>query len=205
MDGSMQRRGFLGIAAALALTALPASAEPIPLDSISAYFNALTTLQARFVQTNSDGTQSLGTLYIRRPGNARFEYDPPQEALVLAGGGELAIFDNQSNTGRPEQYPLRRTPLNVILERNVDLANRDAILEHRGTPESTVVIAHDPQNPELGQIGLIFADAPLRLTEWRTQDASGATTRVVLSELRTGHQISARLFSIPQEIEARSR
>lgn len=198
----MHRRIFLQTtAAALAATGL--SADPIPLLRISDYFNDLETLEARFLQIAPDGARSSGTFYIRRPGRARFEYDPPQEALVMAGGGQLAIFDGKSNTGRPEQYPLRRTPLIVILEKTVDLSNAAAIVAHSGTPEATVVVAQDPENPGYGRIELVFADDPVRLVEWTTVDATGARTRVVLQSLRTGHAIPNRLFSIPTEIEAR--
>lgn len=201
--GSMNRRHVLLAALAAALAPRALRAEPIALDRISAYFNALVTLEARFRQMNPDGSRSTGTLYIRRPGRARFEYDPPEEALVMAGGGQLAIFDGRSNTGRPEQYPLSRTPLNVILERNVDLSDRAAIVGHGGTADRTVVVAQDPENPDYGRIELVFTGDPVTLAGWTTIDGTGSVTRVELIDLKTGHDIPARLFSIPQEINAR--
>jgi len=200
----MDRRTFLaGTAAAAALAAHPALAAPIPLNRISNYFNRLETMEGRFVQQNPDGTRSTGKLYIRRPGRARFEYDPPDEALVMAGGGQLAIFDGKSNRRRPEQYPLRETPLNVILERTVDLARSGIVVGHSGTLEATTVVARDPDRPEIGRIALIFAENPLRLTGWVTEDGSGAVTQVEISELRTGHNIPSRLFSIKLETDSR--
>ena len=199
----MDRRHFLATLAAGTLLARPALAQAIPLNRISNYFNRLETMEAGFVQVNADGSRSTGTLYIRRPGRARFEYDPPDEALVMAGGGQLAIFDGKSNTRRPEQYPLRETPLNVILERTVDLARSGVVVGHSGTPDATTVVAQDPDRPEIGRIALVFAEDPLRLTGWMTEDASGAVTRVSLQNLRTGHDLPARLFSIPNEIAQR--
>ena len=199
----MHRRHVLAALAATPLLARPVAAAPIPLNRISNYFNRLETLEARFTQTNADGSRSSGTLYIRRPGRARFEYDPPDEALVMAGGGQLAIFDGKSNSRRPEQYPLRETPLNVILERTVDLARSGVVVGHSGTPEATTVVAQDPDRPEIGRIALVFAENPLRLTGWMTEDGSGAVTRVELANPKTGHDIPARLFSITQEIAQR--
>lgn len=101
----------------LALSVHTASAaEKLSLNEISKYLNALKSAKGAFTQINDDGTISTGTIYIRRPGRARFEYNPPDEALVVAGGGQLAIFDNKSNQP-PEQYPLKRTPLNLILRK----------------------------------------------------------------------------------------
>lgn len=199
----MDRRTFLAGTAAAALLARPAAAAPIPLNTISNYFNRLETMEARFVQQNPDGSRSTGKLYIRRPGRARFEYDPPDEALVMAGGGQLAIFDGKSNRRRPEQYPLRETPLNVILERTVDLARSGVVVGHSGSPEATTVVAMDPDRPEVGRIALVFAADPLRLTGWVTEDGSGAVTQVQLSGLKTGHDLPARLFSIKLETDRR--
>jgi outer membrane lipoprotein-sorting protein len=199
----MDRRLFLAALAATPFVARPAAAAPIPLNRISNWFNALETLEARFTQVNADGSRSTGTLYIRRPGRARFEYDPPDQALVMAGGGQLAIFDGKSNSKRPEQYPLRETPLSVILERTVDLARSGVVVGHSGDAGATTVIAQDPDRPEIGRIALIFAEDPLRLTGWMTEDGSGAVTRVELTNPKTGHDLPARLFSIPNEVDSR--
>jgi outer membrane lipoprotein-sorting protein len=199
----MDRRHFLAALAAGTFLARPAAAQAIPLNRISNWFNALETLEAGFTQVNADGSRSTGTLYIRRPGRARFEYDPPDRALVMAGGGQLAIFDGKSNTRRPEQYPLRETPLNVILERTVDLARSGVVVGHSGTAAATTVVAQDPDRPETGRIALVFAENPLRLTGWMTEDGSGAVTRVELQNPRTGHDLPARLFSIQNEIAQR--
>jgi outer membrane lipoprotein-sorting protein len=69
--------------------------------------------QSTFTQINADGTVATGQFYIQRPGRARFEYDD-DDLLVIAGGGQLAIFDGRGNT-TAEQYPLSQTPLSIIL------------------------------------------------------------------------------------------
>ena len=58
-------------------------AERLPLSAISRYLNSLQTAEAPFTQITEDGTISTGKLYIKRPGRVRFEYDPPEEAIVV--------------------------------------------------------------------------------------------------------------------------
>ncbi|MEM9247590.1 MAG: outer membrane lipoprotein carrier protein LolA [Pseudomonadota bacterium] len=198
----MHRRTFLGAALAATLPALPAVAERVPLAEISRYLNGLQTAQADFTQINGDGTISTGTLYIRRPGRARFEYNPPEESLVMAGGGQVAVFDGKSNTG-PEQFPLRRTPLNLILARQVDLSRNGMVVGHSADGPSTTVTAQDPEFPEYGTIKLIFTGDPVELRQWVITSEGGEETTVVLGQLATGMSLSNRLFNIVQEAEAR--
>ena len=181
-----------------------ALADPLSLGAISRYFNGLSTAQGSFTQINDDGTISTGQIYIRRPGRIRFEYNPPDEALVMAGGGQVAIFDSKSNQP-PEQYPLKRTPLNLILERRVDLRRAGMVVGHTTDGTKTNVIARDPDNPEIGTIQLVFTGPPVELRQWIIEGSDGSRTTVVLSDMKFGVGIPAIKFSIPGEMQRRER
>ena len=185
-----------------AATALPALAQAIPLSDLSDYINGIRSAEASFTQISDDGAIATGTLFMRRPGRMRFEYDGEDELLVIAGGGQVAIFDGRSNTP-PEQYPLRRTPLNLILARNVDLDRSDMIIAHEGDGTSTRVVAQDPDDPDIGQIEMVFTADPVELRQWLITDANGFQTTVILGEMQEGGTIPARQFNIPAELRAR--
>ncbi len=179
-----------------------ALADPLSLNAISRYFNGLSTAQGSFTQINDDGTISTGQIYIRRPGRIRFEYNPPDNALVMAGGGRVAIFDGKSNQP-PEQYPLKRTPLNLILERRVDLSRRGMVVGHTTDGTKTNVIARDPENPEIGTIQLVFTGPPVELRQWIIEGSDGTRTTVILNDMKFGVGIPAIKFSIPAEMDNR--
>jgi outer membrane lipoprotein-sorting protein len=187
------------VAAVLALGALPAAAQ-VSLAEIGAYFNAFRTAQAAFTQVNADGTISTGTLYIHRPGRVRFEYDPPADQLVMAGGGQVAVFDGKSSAG-PEQYPLSRTPLSIILADPVDLSRERMVSAHTTDGTTTTVTARDPANPDSGTIRLVFTGDPVQLRQWVVTNGAGEETTVILGEMRTGGALPARLFNIVQEAQ----
>ena len=191
-------------AALVALAALPAAAQQLSLNELSRYLNGLTTLEAAFTQINSDQTISTGTIKIHRPGRARFEYNPPDETLVIAGGQQLAVFDAKSNTG-PEQYPLRETPLNLILAQNVNLARSGMVVGHSYDGTATVVTAQDPDHPEYGHIELMFTAGPVELRQWIITDGSGAETAVILGDVKTGMRYPTATFSINAEVAKRER
>ncbi|WP_343080224.1 outer membrane lipoprotein carrier protein LolA [Ostreiculturibacter nitratireducens] len=184
--------------------ALPASAEKLPLSVLSNYLNGIRTAETTFTQINSDGSRSSGKLYIKRPGRVRFEYDPPDRTLVLAGGGQVAIFDPKSNQP-PEQYPLKKTPLNLILANKVDLGRARMVVGHEDAGDRTIVIAQDPENPEYGTIQLVFSNDPVELREWVITDEAGGQTRVVLDDLKMGGDFSTFLFNITYETQQRTR
>lgn len=197
----MNRR--LALLAPLAfLLPFPVLAEKIALGTISDYLNGLTTVEADFTQVNSDGSISTGKIFIKRPGRVRFEYAPPDRSLVIAGGQQVAIFDAKSNQP-PEQYPLKRTPLNLILAANIDLGRAKMVVGHTEDGTSTRVRAQDPENPEYGSIELVFTADPVELRQWVIIDDLGAETTVILGEMKKGVQLGARMFDITAETSAR--
>lgn len=201
----MRRRTFLASAAAFAALGTPALAAKLSLDEISRYLNDITTATTDFTQINDDGSLSTGKLYLKRPGRMRFEYNPPEDLLVMAGGGQVAVFDGKSNLTKAERYPLRQTPLNLILERTVNLARRNMVVGHDFDGTATVVTAQDPEHPEYGNLQLKFTGGPVELRQWIVTDGQGGRTTVVLGQLQKGGDLSARLFNIVQEEEDRLR
>ena len=147
------------ITALCLILATPVAAEKISLNEISSYFNAMTTAEAQFSQVTDTGETSTGRLFIRRPGRIRFEYDPPEATLVVVGGGQVAVFDPKSRD-EPLRFPLRHSPLSLVLERTVDLAQRDMVVAHFEAESQTAVTLQDPENPDYGFIQLIFTDNP---------------------------------------------
>lgn len=194
-------RHTLGLLA-LCLSANAAVADRLSLDEMSAYLNDLTKAKAEFTQINVDGTISTGEVSINRPGRVRFDYDAPNQSLVLAGQGQVVVFDGKSNVS-PEKFPLSRTPLGLILARNVDLAQADMVVGHRSDDTTTTVVAQDPKHPEYGNIELVFTSDPVQLRQWVINDGSGQSTTVILGALATDVSFSARVFDLDAELNKR--
>ena len=192
---------FLALMAAfLTWAALPAQAQQIPLNNLSNYLNQLTSAEGSFTQINADGTISTGTIYLRRPGKVRFEYNPPEQALVLANNGAVFVFDKKLG-GEPNTYPLNRTPLGLILARNVDLGRANMVTAHGFDGTATTVTAQDPDNPQYGSIQLVFTGNPVELRQWIITDDGGQQTTVILGALEQ-KQLANRLFNVERERNA---
>lgn len=198
VGGASYMGGMKQIALAFALICFApagmAQESALSLADISTYLNGLKTARATFTQINDDGSQSTGQLYLRRPGRMRLEYDPPLEAMVVVGAGAVVIYDPKSNQA-PETYPLRRTPLSIILKKKVNLDAANMVVGHRFDGQATVVTAQDPKHPDIGQIELIFDHDPVRLSGWVIHDGTGSQIRVMLGKMETGMKLRASLFN----------
>ncbi|MDH3667256.1 MAG: outer membrane lipoprotein carrier protein LolA [Paracoccaceae bacterium] len=200
----MSRRTFLaGALAALALPAWPAAAQMSGADArdltrISNYLNGVTTLVGNFVQVGHDGELSEGLFYLRRPGRIRFEYQPPNPALVIADGTWVGVYDTRLNT--LDRIPLGQTPLSILLKKRVDLKSENSVRAIERAPGLMRVTAVDPNEPDQGSITMVFADNPLELRQWIVVDAQGLTTTVALSEMRANVKLDPKLFFIEDPV-----
>lgn len=179
---------------------LPAAADQLSLGAISGFLNDLRTAKGEFTQINDDGSISTGTIYIKRPGKVRFEYNAPDSGIVIAGSNTVVIYDTKSNQPA-ETYPLARTPLSIILVENVNLGQARMVTGHSFDGTATTVRAQDPDNPEYGNIELKFTENPIELRQWIINDSQ---TTVVLGDLQTGGTLPNSLFDVgkrPARIE----
>lgn len=186
----------MALAVVMGVMAHGAWADQLSLNAVSNYLNKLKTVQGTFTQINDDGSVSTGDIYIKRPGKMRFEYNAPDDGLVIATNNAVYIIDKKSNQ-KPETYPLRRTPLSLILARNVDLARANMVVGHSFDGTATVVTAQDPENPEYGNIQMKFTANPVELRQWVVNDSGGGSTTVILGAVESGGAIANRLFNVP--------
>jgi outer membrane lipoprotein-sorting protein len=170
-------------------------ADKISLNALSSYLNGLRNVEAKFTQINADGSLSTGVLYIKRPGRIRVEYDPPNNALVLASQGQLAIFDPNGNNG-PESYPLSKTPLSLILADNINLSRERMVRGHQFDGTSTTLTVQDPEHPERGLLVLVFTGPSPQLRQWVIEGQNGEQTVIVLNDVAMNMFLNDNLFNV---------
>ena len=185
---------FLGV--------IPAFSEKFSLIELSDYFNRLNTFQANFHQFADDGSVANGTLFIKKPGRLRIDYDQPEDLLILASGGQLAIFDPKGDP-EPTSFPLRLTPLALILAKQLTLVDSSNILSHEYIRGETSLSLFDPEHPERGHIELIFSGITPILDRWVMHDESGNITLISIDHYVTNISLGTMQFNIPIEIERR--
>lgn len=165
--------------------------DRLALDEASAYLSSLENMQGDFLQVGPDGSVAEGQFYMRRPGKLRFEYQPPENLLVVADGTWVAVKDSSAAAQR---YPIASTPLSLILSKNVDLQEEARILNVEEQPGSLLVTLADRSGEAPGQITLIFDRPKMQLRQWVVTDVQGLQTTVALRNVQTGIRADNSLF-----------
>ena len=112
-------------------------------------------LKANFLQVNADGSESSGIILMKRPGRMRFEYDKPDNTLVLVAAGALAIFDPKGDQ-EPMTYPVRNNPISLLLKSEIDLINSGIVSNYKEASEEAVLTIRDPINLNVAVLSLLF-------------------------------------------------
>ena len=178
-------------ALALLLSTVIAHAQA-GVPEVERYFNSLKTMQARFVQNNPNGSVVSGTLYVRRPGRMRFEYDAPSKLKIVADGTQVTMWDPATRDFG--QWPIGWTAASFLVKEPLKLSG-DLTVEsqarNEGMLELTIVQTRKPQE---GKVIVRMAENPLELRGWTIIDARGNKVDVALTDLRTGVQLADSLF-----------
>ncbi len=152
-------------------------------------------MTAGFTQTAATGATLTGKLFLARPGKIRFQYDKAP-LLVVADGKRLSVVDYE--VAQVSQWPIRSTPLGVLLDGDADLAKFAHV---SGQVDNGVLVeARDPRHPEYGAITLTFARDPaapggLTLTGWTALDAQNNRTEIALKDVRYNVAVAGSSFA----------
>jgi len=184
--------GVLPAAESNAAAALDAAAQGL-IEQVETYLNSLSALTANFLQVAADGSTRTGKAWLQRPGKMRFEYDPPDPQLLVAGFGLLVYHDPQLD--QTTNIPLSATPLGILLANHVVLSGGVTVTNIERDPgEDRITLIRSGKANE-GSLTLVFGTNPLELRQWIVTDAQAKQTRVSLYDIAPGGPFPDSLFT----------
>ena len=185
-------RTFLAILVSLLALAGAANAQQAGIPEIEQYVNSIRTLQARFVQRNPNGSIVQGTLYVRRPGRMRFQYDAPSQLKVVADGTQVTLWDPATRDFG--QWPIGWTAASFLVKEPFKLSGDITVQGLQRTGDGLQLTMVQTKKPQEGQIIVRLADNPMALRGWTIIDNRGNRVDVSLSNVQTGLQLADSLF-----------
>lgn len=167
------------------------------LKQVNTKFNQVVTLQGEFLQTGPYGERAEGRFFISKPGKIRFEYSPPSQLLVVSNGVWVGVTDKSDNF--TDRYPLRTTPLHLLLTKNIDLLQDTRVEEIFVENGLITLVLEDVSVDAIGKLTMLFDAQTLDLYQWIVQDAQGLETIVTLTNVEQNEPVSERQFVIPKD------
>jgi outer membrane lipoprotein-sorting protein len=182
-------------AAQAQLAASPPSTPQDQADiaAVETYLNSVKSLEARFLQVDASGNSIGGNVWMMRPGRMRFEYDPPDKMLLVAGHGLLVYYDPAVK--QTTNIFLSSTPLGLLLQDNLKLSGDvtvTGIARAKGQIQLTLIRTG---KDGAGAITLIFATDPMTLRSWIITDAQGRHTQISLYNVKYGGNYPNSMFT----------
>jgi outer membrane lipoprotein-sorting protein len=163
---------------------------------IEQYMDSVITMQARFQQLEGDGRISFGTIWLRKPGRLRVEYDPPVPILLVADGGLLSYQDRELD--QLQQMPLKHSTAWFLVRHPINLSDGITVTQIDRSAGGLQLHMHQTDEPEAGSVSLIFYDNPLKLAQWTVTDADNNRVRVGLMDVQIGVDIPNEKFATPR-------
>ena len=151
---------------------------------------AVKTARGKFEQYSPDGSYSTGQFAMSRPGKVRFDYDDPVPLVLVSDGTTVALQDSDLET--TDRVPLASTPLSLLLSSTLDFEKEAEVVDVRRMGDQTNITVRDKTGEMDGTLTVVLAGNAL--TGWRTVDANGGRTSVLLSGVETGAKLNPRLF-----------
>ncbi len=162
------------------------------LQKIAAYLDGIHTMTARFQQATANGGAATGEVWLARPGKMRFQYDPPNQLLLLADAFYLYSWD--PDLKQMTKVGLKSTPAWFLLREPISFTDGVTVtrFEHSGNTVRVTVV--ETAEPDAGSLTMVFTESPLALRQWTVVDQQGKVTNVSLSDEQYGMALDPKLF-----------
>ena len=142
-------------------------------------------------EQNNNGKTEFGNCTIQYPKKIFCEYAKSNNKILVSNGKSLVIKTRTSYY----RYPLNKTPLNLILDKNF-LINKIYNLEERLIDGNLINFAINENN---NTINIYFDSKTFDLIGWQNIDLYQNFNITFLSSIRKNRVITKNLFKIPSQ------
>ena len=148
-------------------------------------------LSFNFIQT-IDNKSENGKCVIKYPKKIWCEYHNSNKKIIVSNGKSLVIKNR--NSGSYYIYPLRKTPLEFLLNKDYLISKID-ILEPREINSKYLNFKILENNNE---INIFFDIKSLSLVGWQTEDIYQNLVVTFISSVKINQEINNKIFFLPK-------
>jgi outer membrane lipoprotein carrier protein len=160
----------------------------------------LQTLEARFEQTvvdteNARQRLAQGVFLLKRPDRFRWDYQQPEERLIVADGRDVWIAEHDLRQIRQygQGIALKNTPAAILLEGDKPLDETFKFIE-RGKHMGMQWLGLQPQDEESDMVEVLLAFQDNQLKQLELTDKFGQITRFSFYAIQRNLELMDELF-----------
>ena len=154
----------------------------------------INSLQFKFIQKIDNNNIEKGECIILYPKKIFCEYYDIYNKILVSNGKSLII--NSDKIKNYYRYPLDKTPLNVLLDKEFLISKMNEIKEDEAYPFYHVY-NFDYENV---LIKVFFDKKSLNLIGWETKDIYQNLVQTFITDIKTNIDIEEKIFSIQKYI-----
>ena len=151
------------------------------------------TLSFDFKQKIED-EEEIGNCFIKYPLLMKCNYKDPAQKILISNGKTVAIIKKKYK--KIYYYPLKSTPLFIILEKNKIL---NLVKKKQPSKIDSKIVEFEFVDKKLNKLKIFFDKSTLELKGWKTKDIYNNDVSFVINNLKINNQIVDDFFKIPYE------
>ena len=158
------------------------------------HFENINSLQFKFTQRIDNNNIEKGECIILYPKKIFCKYYDIYNKILVSNGRSLVI--NSDKIQNHYRYPLDKTPLNFILDKNFLISKMKEADDDKNYPFYYVFTFEHENN----LIKVFFDKASLDLMGWETKDVYQNLIQTFLSDININIDVEEKIFSIQKYI-----
>jgi|GEM_PF-4349900 len=162
------------------------------VQKIENFLNGIRTIKAKFVQVNPDESTRNGTFSWLRPLHLKFDYVGNPKLKVFCDSDFFTQVDEDGSSS----MSVSNSPASLLLKTHLDLKNDAHIVQVDEKNNLIMIELASLDDPQGMSITLVFQNNPFVLKQWKTKDATGNITDVVLIEPQHNVPMGEREFEV---------
>ena len=151
------------------------------------------TLSFDFKQKIGD-KEEIGNCFIKYPLLMKCNYKDPTQKILISNGKTVAIIKKKYK--KIYYYPLKSTPLFIILEKNKIL---NLVKKNQPSKIDSKIIEFEFVDKKLNKLKIFFDKSTFEFKGWKTKDIYNNNVSFVINNLKINNQIVDDFFKIPYE------
>ena len=171
---------------------------------LDGFLKGLTSLQSSFVQTtfNADRTRMMegrGTFYLQRPGRFRWEYESPNNQVIIADGKRVYLHDRDLDqvSHQSQEKALRGTPA-LLLASNTPI-DREFTTKPLKSSDGRDWVELTPRAKDTEIVRIELGFGATGLESMIMEDSFGQETRLNFGQTKRNPILDLGLFKMDEK------